>query len=90
MAVQLVPAADFDPKRLLSSLSAFRRGDFTARLPEEWTGVAGKIAENFNATVELNQRMAAELERLSRVVGKEGRVGQRASLGDVRGAVFSW
>jgi HAMP domain-containing protein/signal transduction histidine kinase/CheY-like chemotaxis protein len=36
--------------------------------------------------VELNQRMATELDRLSRVVGKEGKIAQRASLGNVTGS----
>src|SRR6202035_224606 len=80
------PPASFDKRRLLAVLSSFRRGDFTARLPETWTGVEGKIADTFNEVVDINQRMAAELERLSRVVGKEGKIGQRGSLGDVRGA----
>ena len=58
---------------------AFKRGDFSARLPEDWTGVPGKIADTFNAVIETNQRMARELERIGRVVGKEGRITQRAS-----------
>src|SRR6202043_4159642 len=56
---------------------------FSARLPEDWTGIAGKIADTFNAVINTNQRMAQELERIGRVVGKEGRITQRASLGDV-------
>jgi HAMP domain-containing protein/signal transduction histidine kinase/CheY-like chemotaxis protein len=51
----------------------------------EWTGVAGKVADAFNEVVELNERMAQELARLSRVVGKEGKLSQRLSLGDVNG-----
>ena len=39
----------------------------------------------FNEVVERNQRMAHELERLSHVVGKEGKLGKRGSLGDVTG-----
>src|SRR5206468_1374956 len=39
-----------------------------------------------NDVIDLNERMARELERLGRVVGKEGRITQRASLGDVSGA----
>jgi hypothetical protein len=35
---------DFDTGQLLSALMAFKRGDFSARLPEDWTGVPGKIA----------------------------------------------
>src|SRR6202040_2209875 len=72
-----------DERQLLSALMAFKRGDFSARLPEDWTGIAGKIADAFNAVINTNQRMAQELERIGRVVGKEGRITQRASLGDV-------
>ena len=48
--------------------------------------MAGKIADAFNEVVERNERMASELERLSQAVGKQGRIQQRASLGDVRGS----
>src|SRR5260370_36272073 len=74
---------DFDTSQLLAALMAFKRGDFSARLPEDWTGVAGKIADTFNDVIRTNQRMTAELERIVRVVGKEGRITQRASLSDV-------
>src|SRR5213082_3446326 len=72
-----------DAKQLLVALKAFKRGDFSARLPEDWTGLAGKVADSFNDVIALNQRMAKELDRIARVVGKEGRITQRASLGDV-------
>jgi len=36
---------------------AFKRGDFSARLPEDWTGVSGKIADTFNTVIEINERM---------------------------------
>jgi HAMP domain-containing protein/signal transduction histidine kinase/CheY-like chemotaxis protein len=75
--------SDFDTGQLLVALMAFRRGDFSRRLPDDWTGVAGKIADTFNAVIETNQRMTRELERIVRVVGKEGRISQRASLGEV-------
>jgi len=66
---------------------AFKRGDFSARLPEDWIGVSGKIADTFNDVVRTNQRMTEELERIVRVVGKEGRITQRASLLD---GSYSW
>src|SRR5206468_6805019 len=75
--------SDFDTGKLLSALMAFKRGDFSARLPEDWVGVPGKIADTFNSVIETNQRMARELERIGRVVGKEGRITQRASIGEV-------
>jgi HAMP domain-containing protein/signal transduction histidine kinase/CheY-like chemotaxis protein len=71
---------------MLTALTALKKGDFSVRLPVEWTGVAGKVADTFNEVIELNERMAKELERMSRVVGKEGKITQRASLGDVSGS----
>jgi HAMP domain-containing protein/signal transduction histidine kinase/CheY-like chemotaxis protein len=75
-----------DTNTLLAALVALKKGDCSVRLPVHWTGVAGKVADTFNEVVELNERMARELQRLSRVVGKEGKLTQRASLGDVGGS----
>ncbi len=72
-----------DTRQILAALTAFKRGDFSVRLPDDWTGVAGKVADTFNDVIALNQRMTLELDRISRVVGKEGRISQRASIGDV-------
>ena len=72
-------------KTLLSALIALKKGEPGVRLPLEWTGVAGKVADAFNDVVELNERMARELSRLSRVVGKEGKLAQRAALPEVTG-----
>jgi len=72
-----------DSKQLLAALMAFKRGDFKVRLPDDWIGVGGKIADAFNDVIGTNQRMTGELERIARVVGKEGRIAQRASLGNV-------
>src|SRR5438034_219710 len=72
-----------DNGQLLRALMAFKRGDFSVRLPDDWTGLGGKIADTFNDVISTNQRLARELERIGQVVGKEGRISQRASLGDV-------
>jgi len=72
-------------EQILTVLMAMRKGDFTARLPLAWSGVSGKIADTINAVMDQNQRMAAELERISRVVGQEGRINQRAQ-GEIGGA----
>src|SRR6266702_340624 len=71
---------------LLIALVALKKGDFSVRLPLDWSGVGGKIADVFNEVIERNERMAHELERISHVVGKEGRISQRASIGEVGGA----
>ncbi|HZM44478.1 MAG TPA: HAMP domain-containing protein, partial [Burkholderiales bacterium] len=70
---------------MLAALTALKQGDSKVRLPLEWTGLSGKVAEAFNDVVELNERMAEELVRLSKTVGKQGKLRQRATLGDVRG-----
>jgi HAMP domain-containing protein/signal transduction histidine kinase/DNA-binding response OmpR family regulator len=66
---------------------AFRNGDFTARVPSNWTGVYGKIADVFNETIYMAQRLDAETARVTRAVGKEGKLKQRMV---VAGATGNW
>src|SRR5215467_7247935 len=75
----------FDTSVLLKTLIAFRDGDFSARLPVDQVGVAGKIADTLNDIFRLNERMASEFARISGAVGKEGRINQRTSLGSASG-----
>ena len=75
-----------DRKQLLAALTAFKRGDFSAQLPDDCTGIAGKVADTFNDVIRINQRLTQELARIGRVVGKEGRIRQRASLGEASGS----
>jgi signal transduction histidine kinase/HAMP domain-containing protein len=77
----LVPADVVDARVLLSVLAQVNAGDFTARMPLEWTGVAGKIADGFNEVIIANQALGVELARVSRVVGKQGELSQRVVLG---------
>ena len=71
---------------LLGALQAVRDGDFSVRLPGDWTGLEGKIADTFNEIVASNERMAAELERVGTVVGKRGKTRQRVKFGRPAGA----
>ncbi len=75
-----------DKRRMLQALLSLRSGDFSIQLNDEVGGVDGRIAEAFNDIVDLNRNMAQELDRLSRVVGKEGRLSQRATVGSLKGA----
>ncbi len=81
------PRADFDRRQLVQALRSLRRGDFSVRLSEDAPGADGEIAILFNEVVSLNQDMTLEFERLSTVVGKEGRITQR---GAVKNATGSW
>src|SRR5947199_4747160 len=75
-----------DLPSFLSALKAVQKGDFSVRLPDHWTGVAGKVADTFNEVVEMNRRLASELERLRLAIGQHGKITERASVGPVSGA----
>ena len=71
--------------KLVKALEAARDGDFSVRLRPE--GPLADVAAAFNKLVERNQQVTKELIRVSKVVGREGRINQRAS---VAGAPGSW
>jgi HAMP domain-containing protein/signal transduction histidine kinase/CheY-like chemotaxis protein len=77
---------DVDICRLLDALTQLRHGDFSVRLPAIWTGLAGKVGDTFNAVMDQLEGMTDEIARTSRVVGKEGKIKQRASLGALTGS----
>ena len=71
--------ADIDLKQILRALQAVRDGNFAVRLPADQTGLAGKIADTFNEMVSCNERLAQELDRAGRLVGKEGKTRVRVT-----------
>ena len=71
---------------ILESLQTMKNGDFSVRLPVSWTGLAGKIADNFNEIVAANEQMAFELKRVGQAVGKEGKTRERIRVERRRGA----
>ncbi|WP_414473717.1 HAMP domain-containing protein [Microvirga sp. M2] len=79
--------SQLDPRLLLKVLRAFRKGDFSARLPSDLIGIDGEIAEAFNDIADLNQGLSKELDRVAKVVGKEGRISER---GQLDGATGCW
>ena len=70
----------FDAEVLLGVLCEVKAGDFTARMPVHWTGVGGKIADRLNEIIGANEALGTELDRVSRVVGREGKLSQRVSF----------
>ncbi len=73
-------------QELLTALHGVRNGDFSARLPNDWTLLWGKIADAFNEIVATNERMAQQLDSVGKHVGREGRTRQRVKLGARGGA----
>src|SRR5262245_41271707 len=79
--------ADSFARDLLDALLALHDGKFAVRLPSDLTGLSGKIADAFNDIATVSERRAAESARVSRAVGKEGKLKQRMN---VPGAVGGW
>jgi HAMP domain-containing protein/signal transduction histidine kinase/DNA-binding response OmpR family regulator len=82
-----VPVDDAFSRQLLAAMLALRGGDFTVRMPSDRTGIDGKIADAFNDIAAVTERRARETARVSRTVGKEGKLKQRMT---VPGAVGGW
>jgi len=71
-----------DAALLLNFLMKVEEGDVTARMPVEWTGMAGKVADRLNRMMTIDRGLEAELARVSRVVGQQGRLSERMRLGE--------
>jgi HAMP domain-containing protein/signal transduction histidine kinase/CheY-like chemotaxis protein len=79
------PGSDYlDPEQLMAVLDAVRKGDFSRRLAIA-KGDAGRIYDAINDIIEKNERLTSELNRISEVVGKEGKIAERAALTDASG-----
>ena len=71
---------------VVKALEAARDGDFSVRLAgRNQDGVLAEIAAAYDELAERNARMEAEMARIGRVVGREGRMTERASLGGAPG-----
>ncbi|MGH7767381.1 MAG: HAMP domain-containing protein, partial [Candidatus Binatia bacterium] len=75
-----------DSKVLLQVLLAVQKGDFSVRLPAGASGIDGKLADTMNDIIGMMSDTTSEIERVSRVVGKEGKLSQRAFLPAARGS----
>ena len=93
MTETMIPRSNGDgpavarPRQMFATMLAFRDGDFSVRLPSDWDGIDGQIAAAFNQALSYEDRLSRETERLSRSVGREGRLKQRMSA---PGATGGW
>ncbi|MGF6090286.1 HAMP domain-containing protein [Pseudomonas sp. 18173] len=86
MATVTTPIEDFDMKTLLAALKALRKGDFTTRMPEDWTGMPGKIADTLNEIIDMAADTTTEFERVAQLIGKQGKVDERIQLPMLKGS----
>src|SRR5258708_11492269 len=69
---------------LLRALEAVEQGKFDVRITSRL--VDPKVARTVNRVISLNQTMAEEFERVGRLVGKEGKLEERAKLSGAKGS----
>jgi signal transduction histidine kinase/CheY-like chemotaxis protein/HAMP domain-containing protein len=86
MAQAAMQAPQLDRGDILKALRLLKRGDFSVRLPMDMAGIDGEIATAFNDVVELNDSMTHEFARLREMIGREGRISERAKLSMATGS----
>jgi len=86
MAMQTTSPETLDLKLLLAALTAYKIGDFSVRMPGDWIGVPGKIADTLNAIIDMSAETTTEFERVAQLVGKQGTVGERIELPAMKGS----
>jgi HAMP domain-containing protein/CheY-like chemotaxis protein len=74
-----------DLRGLLAAMRELKEGDFNVRLPVSEDGMLADIAEEFNAIAKLSTRMCDEMTRVSKTIGRQGQMNDRASIGAVTG-----
>jgi len=84
--VTLAPAVREQLRSLLQSVKGVRQGDFSLRCQVAGEGIISEIGEVLNDIFELNDNMAREFIRVSRIVGQEGKMTERASIGPIKGS----
>jgi HAMP domain-containing protein/signal transduction histidine kinase/ActR/RegA family two-component response regulator len=83
---RLSPSSRAEIEHLVDVLKAVKQGDFGIRFPYEKEGVLGRVGELLNDIIGMNEHMAGELVRVGKVVGREGKMHERASVGPAKGA----
>src|SRR5262245_33589567 len=75
--VASTPASTGAFGQILACLSAAQEGNFSVRLPSDWTGAEGKVADVLNAMIAANEQFTKELRQVSTMVGKHGKTQRR-------------
>ena len=83
---QLSSSSKNEVDQLVEVLKAVKNGDFSVRLPYEKAGILSTAGELINDIISLNEHMTDELLRVGKIVGQEGRMTERASVGPAKGS----
>ena len=76
---------EFTLVELLAALKDLEAGNFESTLPEVGDPLMVEIAQTFNRLAAQNDRLCHEVSRISRTVGREGKMNDRAAVPNVSG-----
>jgi HAMP domain-containing protein/signal transduction histidine kinase/CheY-like chemotaxis protein len=79
------PSVDPSLIRIEQALRAAAAGDFAVRLPARRRDAVGKLESAYNELAARNAGLEAELVRISQIIGREGRMTERAKLPESHG-----
>ncbi len=83
---RIIACDSLDMNAILLALASLKKGDFSVRLPVTFVSTEGKVADAFNDVAELLSGTTRDLSRISHVVGKEGKLGERLNISGATGA----
>ncbi|HEY2370439.1 MAG TPA: HAMP domain-containing protein, partial [Polyangiaceae bacterium] len=82
---RLSSASRHEVEQLVDVLKAVKSGDFSVRVPHQKDGIMSRAGELLNDIIGMNEHMTSELVRVGKVVGQDGKMHERASVGPAKG-----
>ena len=73
-------------QELLEALRSARDGEVGVRLPAQKSGLMGDVARAYNQLTDRREGLMNELYRVSKVIGREGRMTERAHMKSAKGS----
>jgi HAMP domain-containing protein/signal transduction histidine kinase len=83
---RLSRASRAELEQLVEVLKSVKQGDFGVRVPPQKDGTLNRLGELLNDIIGMNEHMTGELVRVGKVVGQEGKMHERASVGPAKGS----
>ncbi len=83
---QQTPSGEINLKQLLTVLDAYRKGDFSTRMPNDLVGLPGKVADTLNDIIDRGVETTTEFGRVAQLVHKQGKLDERIKLPSMKGS----
>ncbi len=83
---RLSRASRAELEQIVEVLKSVKQGDFGVRVPPQNDGTLNRLGELLNDIIGMNEHMTGELVRVGKVVGQEGKMHERASVGPAKGS----